>query len=226
MSRAVRASVVALALSLLSTAGRAQTCLGFPAFAAGPVNLTGSLRVGGRWWGTGAGANVGQRAGPWFGGVGAGTVTFIDPPKETRLQYAVQGGYEKHTRDGPIWCPNVVAQYEQGLQVTDSLGRKWRTSGSVLGAGLGVSGELQSRGANVFSVDPFATVSFISVRTKVAGDSTSSATETGAAFTVGLGFRFHDSIQITPTFSGATLTNADLVFDLRVSIALQGRERK
>jgi hypothetical protein len=88
---------------------------------------------------------------------------------------------------------------------------------------VGVSFELAGRGR--FSFDPFVNGRYIVLNQEVTGDSTHKFTEQGVTFTLGLGLRPTDAIQITPSFSGSTLPNADLVFNLRLSVALEFRKK-
>lgn len=222
MSRATRAFAVACAFPCFVTVARAQSCIGYPAFATGPVNVSLSGTVGGRFWGSGAGMNVGRRAGGAFGGVGVSSTTYIDDPVETRFTYSVVGAYERHNRDQMIWCPLATAAFERGQEINLPGDRHAKTNGTVFGAGLGVSFELAGRGR--FSVDPFVVGRYIVLNSEVTGDSTHKFTEQGIAFVIGLGIRPRDAIQITPSFSGSTLPSADIVFNLRVSVALQKKQ--
>lgn len=220
----ILAAATACALMCGAAVSHAQTCLGCPAFATGPVNVSAMGLVGGRFWGAGADVNFGRPRGGAFGGVSVGSVSFIDAPTETRFSYSATAAYESHRRDQLIWCPLVSATLEQGNDVNLGGGRHSRTDGYVVGIGLGASGELQGRGR--FSVDPFVTARYEEAQTRVSGDSTNKTTEHGIAFGVGLGFRLRDAIQVTPNFSGATFPGSDLVFQLRVSLALEFGKRQ
>ena len=219
MSRALRACALASLLPCFAAVARAQSCLGYPAMATGPLNVSVSGTVGGRFWGSGIGTNFGRRMGGAFGGVGVNSTSYVDDPQETRFTYTAVAGYERHNVDQMIWCPIATAAFERGNEIDLIGGGHAKTNGTVFGAGAGVSFELAGRGR--FSVDPFVSGRYIVLNSEVTGDSTHKFTERGIAFTLVLGIRPRDAIQITPSFSGATLENSDLVFNLRISIALQ-----
>jgi hypothetical protein len=219
---------LACALSLLplvSIAARAQTCLGFPAFATGPVNVSGSVSIGTEWWGAGAHANLGHRAGGLFGGASAGTIRFVDDPVESRISAGLLGGYDRMTGGQLHICPFATAAYERGGFVTRLDGDRSKISGQVLGIGIAFAGEQQSGRFRSFSVAPYisARFTYISTHEQIQGEQTTKSDETGASVVGGLGFRLRDAIQITPSFSTSTFENADLVFTLKVSVALQPR---
>jgi len=219
---------LACALSLLSLAtvgSNAQTCLGFPAFATGPVNLSGSVSVGTEWWGAGAHANVGHRTGGLFGGANIGQIRFVDDPVESRLSAGLLGGFDRTTGGQLHLCPFATAAHEQGGFVTRLNGDRSKISGQVLGIGIAFAGEQQSGRFRSFSVAPFisARFTYISTHEAIEGAETTKSDETGASVVGGLGFRLRDAIQITPSFSTSTFENADLVFTLKVSVALQPR---
>ena len=219
---------IACTLSLLALLGApltAQTCLGFPAFATGPVNASGSVSIGTEWWGAGAHANVGHRAGGLFGGANAGHIRFVDDPEESRLSVGLLGGYDRMTGGQLHICPFATAAYERGGFVTRLDGDRSKISGQVLGIGIAFAGESQSGRFRSFSVAPFisARFTYISTHEEIDGGETSKNDETGASVVAGLGFRLRDAIQITPSFATSTFENADLVFTLKVSVALQPR---
>lgn len=219
MSRVIRALALVCALPVFAVVAHAQSCLGYPAFATGPLNLSASGTVGGRFWGSGIGLNLGRRTGGGFGGVGVNSTSYIDDPKETRFTYVGIAGYEQHNADQMIWCPIATAAFERGNQIDLIGGGHAKTNGTVFGAGVGISFEIAGRGR--FSVDPFLNGRYIVLNSEVTGDSTHKFTEQGITFALGLGIRPTDAVQITPSFSGSTLPNADLVFNLRISVALQ-----
>jgi hypothetical protein len=202
-----------------------QTCLGYPALAAGPVNVTGSASVGTEWWGATAHANVSPQRGPYFGGASVGVVRFVDDPEETRLSWGVLGGYHWMSRGQLHACPFVTAGFERGQFVTRNNGDRTRIHGRVLGIGLALAGEQQNRRFRSFSIAPFVSARLTHIVTNEDFDDGTARDDddTGASVVAGLGFRLRDALQITPMFSTSTFENADLVFTLRFSVALQGR---
>jgi hypothetical protein len=204
-------------------AARAQACLGYPAFATGPINASLAVRVGSEFWGSGADFTVGRRASGPFVGAGVSTVTYVVDPKETRVAFGASAGYEKSTRDQLVFCPFASASYERGQEVDGDSGRE-RTSGFVAGVGVGIGAELTKRGPLAF--DPFASARLTRIHTVTehenAGNDVSD--ENGVSLVAGLAVRFRDAVQLAPSFSFSTFPGADLVFTLRFSIALQPRK--
>lgn len=214
----VRTLVLSCAIAALTVPADAQTCLGYPSLATGPVNISAAGRVGGRFWGSAADVNVGRRAGGPFGSLGFSTVTYIDAPKETRYVYGSVLGFEFHRRDQLIACPIITYASERGKTIEYEPGLRSTTNGTIKAAGIGVAGE-QNRGR--FSVAPFFVVRYAEIESEVSGDSTFSVTDHGFLGSAGLAFRWSDALQLAPLFSFGTFPQQDMVFHLRLSIALQ-----
>jgi hypothetical protein len=213
----VIAAVSALAASPLG----AQSCLGYPAFPTGPINVSASGIVGSDYGGASADFNVGKRKGGPFGSIGLGAIHYVTDPKETRTSIGATAGWERYNKDQLIICPIVSASTERGTEVDRGADGIQRTTGTVLGAGLGVGFELQARKRGL-SYNPYLAARYTRVQTKISGGvADSTVTETGAVVSFGLGVRFKEAIQVTPSFSAATFANSNLVFDLRVSLALE-----
>ena len=199
----------------------AQSCLGYPAFPTGPLNASIGGIVGSDFGGASADLNIGKRKGGPFGSVGVGAVHYVTDPKETRGSIGALAGWERYNKDQLIICPFVTASAERGTEVNRGTDGMQRTSGTVLGAGVGLGFELQARRRGL-SYNPYITGRYARVLTKISGGtSDTTVTETGAVVSFGLGVRFKDAIQVTPSFSAATFAGANLVFDLRVSLALE-----
>jgi hypothetical protein len=219
----VAASAVVLALPV--SAVGAQTCLGYPSLATGPLNVTGSVSIGTEWWGGNGHVNLGPQRGPYFAGASVGGIRFVDDPVESRLSWGVLGGFDWMSRGLLHACPFVTAAFEQGDFVTRLNGDRTKIHGRVLGVGVAFAGESQNRRFRALSVAPFFSARYTQIVTfeDVEGEGRIESDETGASVVAGLGFRFREAIQITPTFATSTFENADLVFTLRVSVALERR---
>lgn len=218
MRHLVRTFVLVCAMAGFSAPTEAQTCLGYPAFATGPLNLSAAGRVGGRFWGSSADINVGRRSGGVFGGLGFSTVTYIDDPKETRFGYGTVLGFEFYRRDQLIVCPIVTGAIERGEEIEFAPGERSTTNGHILAVGIAAAGE-QNRGR--LSVAPFFTARYAQIVSEVTGDSAVSETDTGFLASAGLAFRWSDALQVAPLFTFGTFPRQDLVFHLRLSVALQ-----
>jgi hypothetical protein len=220
--------VTAFAVAALAVSGaqaRGQTCLGYPAFATGPFNVSGAVGIGTEWWGLGVDVHVGNRTGGFFGGGGIATINYVEDPVESRISPGAVFGYNMETRGQLHVCPFVSGAYERGNEVERSVDERSRISGYIAGIGVALAGELPNRRFQSFSVAPFAAARFTERSTKEEFDTgaTDEDKETGVTISAGLGLRFRDAIQITPSFSTSTFDNADLVFNLRFSVALQRR---
>jgi hypothetical protein len=220
MRHSVRTLVLSCAIAALSTPADAQTCMGFPSFATGPLNLSAAGRVGGRFWGSAADMNVGRRTGGPFANLGFSTVTYVDDPKETRYVYGTAVGYVFNRRDQLIACPIITYASERGRAVEYEPGLRSTTNGTIWAGGIGLAGE-QNRGR--FSVAPFIVVRYAQIDAEVTGDSTFTETDHGFLGSAGLAFRWSDALQVAPLFSFGTFPQQDMVFHLRLSIALQFR---
>ena len=218
MRNLLRTFVLACAIAALSAPAGAQTCLGFPSFATGQLNISAAGRVGGRFWGTAADVNVGRRAGGPFAGLGFSTVTYVDDPRETRHVYGSVVGMVFNRRDQLIACPIFTYAAERGQAVEYEPGLSSKTSGTIMAGGIAVAGE-QNRGR--FSVAPFFIVRYAQIHSEVTGDSAFTETDTGFLGTAGLAFRWSDALQLAPLFSFGTFPQQDLVFHVRLSVALQ-----
>jgi hypothetical protein len=203
----------------------AQTCLGYPALATGPLNVTGSVSIGTEWWGGNAHVNLGPQRGPYFAGASLGAIRFVDDPVESRLSWGVLGGFDWMSRGLLHACPFLTAAFEQGDFVTRLSGERTKIHGRVLGVGVAFAGESQNRRFESLSFAPFFSARLTQIVTfeDIEGEGRIETDETGASVVAGLGFRFRDAFQVTPTFATSTFENADLVFTLRVSIALERR---
>lgn len=218
-------TLAAITLTALAAPAAAQTCLGYPSVATGPINLTGSVSIGTEWWGGAAHANLGPQRGPYFAGANVGALRFVDEPQETRMSWGLLGGFD-WTSGGQLHaCPFVTAAFEQGDFVTRLNGDRSKIHGRVLGVGVAFAGESQNRRFRSFSVAPFFSARFTQIVTyeDIEGEGRRDNEETGASVAAGLGFRLRDAIQITPMFATSTFENADLVFTLRFSLAFERR---
>ncbi len=212
---------IAACSALTSTALGAQSCLGYPGFPTGPLNVSISGIVGSDYGGASADLNVGKRSGGPFGSVGASAIRYVTAPIETRGAVGVLAGWERYNKDQLIICPFISAAGERGSEVDRGADGIQRTTGNVIGAGVGIGFELQARKRSL-SYNPFLTGRYTRVQTTIRGGvADSTVTETGAMFSFGLGVRYKEAIQLTPSFSAATFASSNLVFDLRFSIALE-----
>jgi hypothetical protein len=223
LSRRVLPVLAATALCAVPLASAAaQSCLGYPAKATGQLSGTVGATIGSDFWGLGADLNGDFGGSGLFGIASVGTIKFVTEPIERRVDFGGTLGYERYNRDQLIWCPFVSASGVRGDEVEGTAGPQ-RTSGRVLSVGLGVGFEIERRGP--MSFNPYLSVRQSSVKSRIdrstAADTES--TESGAVFAFGIGFRFREAIQITPSFSGATFSGSNLIFDLRASVALQFR---
>ncbi len=222
MNRAGRTWLVFTLLVSGIGSAHAQSCLGYPAFPTGRINASTDVIVGSDFGGLGADVNIGNRKSGPFASVGAGAIRYVVDPKETRISGGALIGYEHYNKDQLIWCPVVSASYERGSDY-DSPDGKEHKAGMFFGAGLSVGFELERRGR--LSFNPFLSARVTRVNTKTTNDlGTTSIGETGTTFGFGLGVRFNDAIQITPSMNGSTFEGSNLVFDLRFSVALQLRK--
>ena len=210
-------SLCALAISAASA--HAQSCLGYPAFATGPLNISTEVNVGSDYGGLSLSINAARLKGRPFAGVGTTVVRYVSDPKETRVAFGGSLGYEHQTKDQLILCPFVLANFVRGSDVAEGDATQ-RTTGSVIGAGIGLAFELERPGA--LSFNPFASWDYSQVKTHVeqTGDDIK-LTNNGGTFSFGLGVRFRDAIQVTPCFTDSTFPGADLLFTLRISVSLR-----
>lgn len=220
-----RAPLGLAALFLLAAGGaaQAQTCLGYPSLATGPVNVSGSVSIGTEWWGATAHANLGPQRGRYFAGASIGNVRFVDEPVESRIAWGGLAGFDWVTRGQLHACPFLTAAFEQGDFVSRTNGDRTKIHGRILGAGMAFAGEAQNRRFETLSFSPFFSARFTQIVQfeDIEGGDRTESDETGVSVVAGLGFRLRDAIQITPLFATSTFENADLVFTLRVSVALQ-----
>jgi hypothetical protein len=223
-SHGVRWSAVVAVLALSTPAVSAQSCLGYPAFPTARLNVSLDAIVGSDYGGGGLNANYGSRSGGPFAGAEFAMIKYVVDPRETRTNFGGMVGWERYTKDQLIFCPFISANFENGNEYDIGNGPE-SVSGNILGAGLGIGFELnRSRGR--LSYNPHLSARLARVastfHTEIGDEK---VVETGAIFGFGVGIRIRDAIQITPGFSGATFEQANLVFDLRISVALQLRKQ-
>jgi hypothetical protein len=219
MRRTSLACLSIVALSATPGMAWAQSCIGHPSFATSKFNISADVVVGADYGGLGTDINYGARRNGPFASVGVTGARFVTEPKETRINVGGLLGWERHNKDQLIWCPFVSAGIERGEELDRGNGPE-TISHSIYGIGLGLAFELERRGR--LSFNPFLAARYNRLNTTngVGGIDTKTA-QTGANFGFGLGVRFNEAIQITPSISGSTFPGSNLVFDLRVSLALQ-----
>jgi hypothetical protein len=209
-----RVAAIALLSAGVAAAAEAQTALGFPSFASGSSNLSVAAQFTDGATGFGGQLNFGRATGGLFAGVTGAWVSY-DDIDESSLAIGGILGLGQRTAGGIEWAPFAQGAYITGPNTT-VLGIDFDVSALQLGGGLGVGRALASSGS--FSLVPFGTAQFAWVNTTVDVDGDSeSESDTALIFEGGLGFRFANGMQITPSVSFSTFEDADPVFGARVS---------
>jgi hypothetical protein len=210
-----------LSLLTLPAALSAQTCLGGPSFRSGPLQLNiGGSGEGSR-AGVGGDVTYGWGAGRLITSVGGGYDVYINPD-ETRQRVGVLIGTQRQTEEILEYCPIVTARMTTGSEFTLRSGGSARANLMALGVGIGFGGQLAAD--RLVSIVPWGIVSLNKVAGTFEGVGDTEdieVDETGGVFTFGLGFRFDEWIQVSPSVSVSSFDGSDLVVGLRASIALR-----
>jgi hypothetical protein len=216
--------LAAVALLALPAGLAAQTCLGNPSLASGPINVG----VGGTYDANGAGGaaftNVGWMGGRLITGV-SGQYDYFVNPEETRKRVGVLIATERETEEILEFCPFVSARYTFGDPYTRPNGGEAQVRFASYGVGIGFGGQLAAD--RYVSIVPWGSVQLqratgtLQVLRAVEDETDEELDETGGIFTFGLGFRFDEWLQVSPTISVSSFSGADLVGGLRVSMALR-----
>jgi hypothetical protein len=210
-----------LTLLTIPALAEAQTCLGGPSFRSGPIQLTVGGSGEGSRAGVGADATMGWGGGRLITSVGGGYDVYINPD-ETRQRVGVLLGTQRRTEEIMEFCPFVSARLTTGSEFTLRSGGTARAQLQALGVGVGFGGQLAAD--RFVSIVPWGIVSLNKVtgRFEGVGDTEDiDVDETGGVFTFGLGFRFDEWVQVSPTISVSSFEGSDLVIGIRASIALQ-----
>jgi hypothetical protein len=215
----LRLCSVAAAGAVIAPALHAQTCVGFSPFNAAPQNISaqadfasGMTSLGGQW-------NFGRATGGTFFGVSAIWNSYDAPIDKSAVAFGGTFGAEMYTSTGRwTWCPVGNVKYEVGPQMAIGDRRLLTVAG-----GVGIGGPLSS-GTTTFTLVPFGSASVAYEKPTYANcDGCTTTGETGGLFTGGLGFRFNNGNQITPSLTYTTIDNRDPIFHLTVSFPMGRR---
>jgi hypothetical protein len=217
----IRRLLPAFALALLPAAATAQTCLGNPSFASGPINVSLGGAVDGNGYGFGVGGNVG-----WWGGklITGGSVGWDSyrSPERTSSGGSITIGTQRQTEDILEFCPIISAGIDRGSEFTRTNGDSFKPSVDEYSVGVGFGGQLAPN--RYISIVPYGIIRLSTYTAFLQGTGgTEDITErdTGGVFTFGLGFRFDEWLQVAPTVTVSSFEGSDLVIGLRGSMALR-----
>ncbi len=219
----IRSLLPALACAALPGAAAAQACLGNPSFASGPINVSVSSAIDGNGYGFGASSNVGWWEGKLITGIGAGHNSFRNPT-ERRNDVSALIGTQRRTEDNLEFCPIASARYETGSEFERVNGGRAKVTLTAYSVGIGFGAQLAAE--RYVSIIPFGIVRYSrssGTFEGVDGTPDEDLTGQGGVFTFGLGFRFDEWLQLSPTVSVSSYAGSDLVIGLRGSMALQLR---
>jgi len=219
----MRRHLIAAILGTLSVSSvsAAQSCLGNPSFASGPLNVAVSGSVDGSRVGGGLEGTVGWWGGRLITGVG-GSYDVFRNPSETRRRVGVLIGTRRRTEDLLEFCPIVSARYTQGSDFETTTGGTAQARLTSLSAGVGFGAQLSED--RYLSIVPYGIVQLTRVTGTFVGvgdTEDQDVGDTAGVFTFGLGFRFDEWIQVGPTVSVSSFEGADMVVGIRGSMALR-----
>jgi hypothetical protein len=223
-----RLALLTVAALMLAGDADAQTCLGNPSLASGPINVgvSGSYDANGA--GGGTQANIGWFGGRLITGVNA-AYNYLVNPEQTRRSVGLTLATQRDTEEVLQFCPYVSARTTVGDPFTGFDGVEGRVRFSSYSVGVGFGGQLAPD--RYVSIVPWGliqlqrSVGTFEVLRAVDGETDEDLDETGGIFTFGLGFRFDEWLQASPTISVSSFAGADLVGGLRVSMALRPKRR-
>ncbi len=204
-----------------SSVGWAQSCLGNPSFASGPLNVAVGGSVDGSRVGGGVEGTVGWWGGRLITGVG-GSYDVFRNPSETRKRVGVLVGTRRRTEDVLEFCPIVSARVTQGTDFATTTGGTARARLNSVSVGVGFGAQLSED--RYVSVVPYGIVQLTRVTGTFVGvgeTEDEDVGDTAGVFTFGLGFRFDEWIQVGPTVSVSSFEGADMVVGIRGAIALR-----
>lgn len=214
-------TIAALALAAFASAADAQTCLGTPSFATGPLRLEGGFRTGGDATAYGVGAAVGAKTGP-FASVGVSIVN-IDEVDESATMFSALGGWDlglaaTRSTTGPKIgiCPVVAVEYQNGPNFETEFG-DLDLSATQLSAGVSVGAAIA--GSPTMSIIPFGTIRLArtSVEASFGGESEDDS-ENHGLLDLGVGFAFSNAFTIRPNVQiPLGLEDSDTIFGVVVS---------
>ncbi len=204
-----------------TTAVEAQSCLGNPSFASGPINVALGGSVDGSRVGGGLEGTVGWWQGRLITGVG-GSYDVFRNPSETRRRVGFLVGTRRKTEDLLEFCPIVSARFTRGSDFETTDGGTAQARLTSLSVGIGFGAQLSED--RYVSVVPYGIVQLTQVRGTFVGvgeTEDEDVGDTAGVFTFGLGFRFDEWIQVGPTVSVSSFEGADMVVGIRGSVALR-----
>jgi hypothetical protein len=182
--------------------------MGFSSFTAGRMNISGLLQSGNDITTFGAQLNSS------YGGMGGSILSvaalmnsFDAPPGVDDNNYTLGAGIalDKKTTTGLEWCPGA-----QFLYTTGDFGQMNFNAGVSLGKALAPSGGL--------TLAPFGTIAF----TLHNYDADGADDDTGVIFGGGLGLRFDNGLQLTPSvWKDASITDSDMFLRITVTWPLK-----
>lgn len=214
MRLASRVAAIVAASALCAAAAAAQTCLGYSSLDGSHVNVTGdaAFRASPSAEGASFGGQLNAQHDMWgergFVGVQLSNNSYDAPVNRSSMRLGGLLGVEQRTRDRLEWCPQVNVMYEAGPGSSRSA---WQ-----MGAGVGIGKALSSNGT--IALVPFGSAGLAHLRTDVSGAHRS---QTAGVFTGGLGFRFNNGAQISPSLTFTTFDNADPVFAFGVTFPVR-----
>lgn len=203
-------------VAVLGSEAAAQTCTGMPAFASGPVQVSG---LGAFADGTNSfGGAIGYgRPASLFAKAGVAS-TSVDGLDGSEIGVGATVGYQLAvgTKQQFEVCPVATAQYGFGrndvFEADDKLSTRGLTAGVAVGTALGTNEKLR--------IVPNAALAFAYAQNKYEsslGDG--DVSESFALATLGLGFVFNSSFGLAPTVSFPIgLDNGDASFGLTGSV--------
>jgi hypothetical protein len=210
-----------IALAALPTVAAAQTCLGNPSFASGPLNVTVGAAADGNGYGLGLGSTVGWWGGKLITGASVGWDSYRSPER-TSQGGSITIGTQRLTEDILEFCPFATAGIDRGTEFTRLNGDVFKPSVDEYGVGVGFGAQLAPE--RYISIVPYGIIRLTTYTAFLQGlGTTEDITErdTGGVFTFGLGFRFDEWLQLSPTVTVSRFEGADLVIGLRGAMALQ-----
>jgi hypothetical protein len=191
--------------TLVAGSVQAQTCMGFSSFTAGSMNVSALAEFADAYTGWGGQLNIGHGGGKHILGVKA---VMNMPDADGADNTTTLGGHlglNMSTSSGIEWCPVVNVNYTTGEP-------------KVLGFGghLGIGKALGSMGS--FSLVPFGMAGYSYAKADCDGCEGDGDIDLAG----GLGFRFNNGMQITPSVYKSMAEGSKAVFRAAVTFPLGG----
>ncbi len=207
--------LLSAALGFAAVSAQAQTCRGFSSLEKSHMN------VGANAWFPSGSTPYGAQLNMRHDGMGwehiisvaVGSTAYSGSGASSSFDFGGAVGFEKKTKSGLEWCPEVMAGY------TTNAGGIKDLHDFDFGGGIGVGQDVGKVAG--FDIVPFGKVSF--VHTTFGGDGIDSENGHHFDYDAGLGFRLASGIQLSPQIDKTTVNRSDVVFGLTVSIPFGGK---